>query len=126
MSSMDHYRKYVLIALPLLIIHTTEEYLTNFWNTDGGIQFIGGYLNVAPIMVYTAINVAWFLFLIFLLFRWNTLLLLLFGLMFVLKLDHPVHSLILGSYYSGVVTSIPLIILGFFFWKAFLKEKMII
>ena len=122
---MVHYKIYVLIALPLFAIHVAEEYLTAFYSVDPSTQFVAAYLNVAPLIVYTSIQVILFLFLSFLIFKRNALLLFLFGLILVLELDHLIQSVILGRY-EAVITSIPLLVLGFFFWQKFIKERMLI
>ena len=122
---MAHYNIYVMIALPLFVIHVAEEYLTAFYSIDPSTQFVAAYLNLAPLIVYTSVQIILFLFLFFLIFRQNAPLLFLFGLILVFELDHVIQTLISGQY-QAVITSIPLIILGFFFWKQLFKEKMLI
>ena len=124
MMSMTGCRSYVLIAFPLFAIHVVEEYLTGAYALDPATQLMAAYLNIAPFAIFAGIATLLFLFLIYLLYNENVLTLLIFGLALAVELSHPIYSLVSGSYFA-VITSIPLIVLSFFFWKKFLKERML-
>ena len=118
-------KKYILVVFPLFFLHAVEEYSTNFYAMDPSTQWAATLLHISAFSVFVGIQMVVALFLLFLLFRPNTLLLAAFGLILLVEFDHPIHTLFSRGYYPGVITSIPLILLSLFFWRDFIRSKML-
>ena len=119
-------KSYILAAFPLFLLHAIEEYSTNFYVIDPSTQWAAAFLHVSPLAVFVGVQAIVALFLLCLLLKQNILLLAAFGLVLLVELDHPIHALFAGGYYPGVITSIPLVILALFFWKNFIKNKVLL
>ena len=119
-----------LVSIPLFVAHGLEEYFTGFYAVDSHVRFVFGFLEpfaslqdiflAFQIFFWTALVVAYILFTKRI---WPIQLPFLLGLVFVYELHHVYKMYITGSYYPGVVTAIPLLLLGFFFWKELLRQK---
>ena len=118
-------RNYTLVALPLFILHTLEEYYFNFINTDKSIGWLADILNISRAGAYWTVQILLFAFLLWLLFHrpankfWSIVL----GIIFAVELSHLWKALVSGSYAPGFWTAIPLVVLGVLFWKELLMKK---
>lgn len=118
-----------VISIPVFIAHGLEEIFSNFYNIDWSTKIVFGFLNemsvpqatfiVFQIMMWLALMVFAFLIVSE---QWRLRLLFLPGIIFIVELHHIWNALGAGSYYPGVITAIPLTIIGFFFWKELLKQ----
>ncbi len=109
------------ISIPLFIIHAFEK-------------FIGGLLKIDPVFRWIEIRGfsvhAFYFFEQCLLigmiacaiYKPKRLLLLFIGLIFIFELTHIIPAIQQMSYYPGLITAIPLVILGVFYWKALLPK----
>lgn len=114
-----------IISIPFFIAHGLEELFNGFYNIDSSVKVIFGFLNemsvpqatfwVFQIMIWLALIVFAFLIANE---KWRLRLLFLPGIIFIFELHHIWKAVESWSYYPGVITAIPLTIIGFFFWKA--------
>lgn len=116
-----------LIAIPFFIAHEIEEWLTNFWDTDALTKFVSQYFQTISQATFVGWNAAFILSLIaiFLVLKGGKSTLFVMwalGFIFIFELNHAIKALASFSYYSGAITSIPLLIIGFFFWKELIKQ----
>ncbi len=44
------------------------------------------------------------------------------GFIYFYELNHLFHAILQGNYYPGLITSLPLPIIGFFFWKELIRN----
>jgi hypothetical protein len=117
------------LSIPLLIAHGLEEIFTNFY-IDSHVAFVFGWLTNLPAMeaLFVLFQIMLWLTLIisYLLLlgpKWQFRLMLIPGIIFVYELHHAYKAIEIGGYYPGLVTAIPLYILGFFFLKELLKTS---
>lgn len=113
-----------LVSIPLFIFHGLEEYFTGFYSIDSfsrfvfqnfeGMDVLQATFLVFQIMIWLLLIVA---FLSIIGGRWHLRLMTILGLVFVFELHHIIKVLVSWSYYSGSVTAIPIVVVGFFFWK---------
>ena len=117
------------ISIPFFIAHGLEEYFTGFYNMDNISKFVFRPFETMTIMQATFLLfqiMFWLLLIIYFLLitneKWRLRLMIIPGLIYILELNHLWEALSLGGYYPGAITSIPLIILGFIFWKEFIRN----
>lgn len=107
-----------------------EEYLTRFYDGDPifaiffrlfrGMSF--------PQAIFLELQVLlWVLFTTLFLVLLNKRILnlavcTLFGLIFIVEIHHLLHALLIRNYYPGLITSIPLLVLGYVYWRELIKE----
>ncbi|RJQ34112.1 HXXEE domain-containing protein [Candidatus Parcubacteria bacterium] len=118
-----------LISIPLFIIHGLEEIFMGFYNIDSQVDFWFGNLNSLPtsqatfilfqIMIWLMLIVA---YLLLLGPKWQLRLMFIPGIIFVYELHHLYKAVEVGGYYPGLITAIPLYIVGFLFWKELVKN----
>lgn len=118
-----------LLSIPLFIAHGLEEILTGFYKTDSQVEFWLGRLNFLPTPQATFILfqiMIWLMLIISYLLllgpKWQLWLMFIPGIVFVYELHHLYKALGTGGYYPGIVTAVPLYILGFFLWKELIKN----
>ncbi|MBY0539200.1 HXXEE domain-containing protein [Patescibacteria group bacterium] len=117
-----------VFSAPLFIAHGLEEIYTGFYAIDSHVAFAFGWLANLPtlqglfvlfqIMLWLTLIIS---YLLLLGPKWQFRLMLIPGIIFVYELHHAYKAIAMGGYYPGLVTAIPLYILGFFFWKEWLK-----
>ena len=110
--------KLIVISIPLFLIHAVEEYLTGFYNGDETISFLGTTLGMSPLSIFILLQIFLFAVILVVLLRKSRIRkigLIVFGLILLLELSHPVSSLIGGQYTPGLYTSVPIIIIGVFY-----------
>ena len=54
--------------------------------------------------------------------KWRLRLMFLPGIIFIVELHHPWSAITSWDYYPGLITSIPVLIVGFLFWKELLNN----
>lgn len=114
--------KLILISIPLFLIHAIEEYSTGFYNSDNTIVFLGKVSNIDPVLIFFLLQILLVAFLVFLLASKGRLRktgVIIFGLVLLLELSHPVAGLIQGSYVPGLYTSLLILAIGIpYFYKS--------
>lgn len=117
------------ISIPVFIAHGLEEFFNNFYNIDWSTKLVFGFLNgmSVPQATFLVFQIMLWLALIVFAFliaseKWRLRLMLLPGIIFLVELHHPWSVITSLGYYPGAITSIPLLILGFLFWKELLKN----
>ena len=118
------------ISKPFFIAHGMEEYFNGFYDIDWSTKLVFGFLNemsvpqatflVFQIMLWLALTVFSFLLASE---KWRLRLMFLPGIIFIVELHHPWSVITSWGYYPGAITAIPLLILGFLFWKELLTKK---
>jgi len=121
--------KIPLWSLPLFIAHGIEEYLTFNYSFDPTFVLMGNYLGISAQSSFLVFQLIWWLLLIVAIALVKKRILILsqlavlsLSVVYLLELEHIVSAIKMGSYYSGLITAIPLIILGFFYWKELAKR----
>ena len=122
------------LSILLFIAHGIEEIATRLYSTDSHVAFLFGKLATLPtlqalfilfqIMIWLVLIVG---YLLLLGPKWQLRLMFVPGLIFIYELHHLYKAIDVGGYYPGLVTAIPLYIVGFFFWKELfinLKSKI--
>jgi len=125
-------QKLFLLSIPLFIAHGLEEILTGFYNIDSQVDFWFGGLNSLPtpqatfilfqIMIWLMLIIA---YLLLLGPKWQLRLMYIPGIIFVYELYHLYKAIEVGGYYPGLITAIPLYVVGFLFWKELIKNYKI-
>jgi len=117
-----------LLSILLFIVHGLEEYFTGFYNTDSHVQFVFAYFaQMAPLQAtFLMFQIMLWLLLIvsYLLIRgerWQLWLLLIPGIIFIYELHHFYKALTIGGYYPGLVTALLFPIVGYLYWREWLK-----
>src|SRR3990167_5994168 len=117
------------ISIPLFVIHGLEEILNGFYNVDWSTKLAFGFLYGMPVpeATFWVFQIMLWLALIVFAFlitseKWRLRLMFLPGIIFIVELHHPWSAITSLGYYPGVITSIPLVIIGFLFWKELLKN----
>jgi len=117
------------ISIPVFIAHGLEEILNGFYNFDWSTKIVFGFLNgmSLPQATFVVFQIMLWLALIIFAFlitseKWRLRLMFLPGIIFIVELHHPWSAITSWGYYPGVITSIPLVILGFLFWKELLSN----
>ena len=117
------------ISVPVFIAHGLEEILNGFYNVDWSTKIVFGFLNgmSLPQATFVVFQIMLWLALIIFAFlitseKWRLRLMFLPGIIFIVELHHPWSAITSLGYYPGVITSIPLVIIGFLFWKELLSN----
>lgn len=117
------------ISIPIFIAHGLEEFFNNFYNIDWSTKLVFGFLNQmsVPQATFLVFQIMLWLALIVFAFliaseKWRLRLMFIPAIIFVVELHHPWSVIQSWSYYPGAITAIPLIILGFLFWKELLRN----
>lgn len=117
------------ISIPIFIAHGLEEFFNNFYNIDWSTKLAFGFLNQmsVPQATFLVFQIMLWLALIVFAFliaseKWRLRLMFIPAIIFVVELHHPWSVIQSWSYYPGAITAIPLIILGFLFWKELLRN----
>lgn len=118
-----------LLSIPLFVAHGLEEILTSFYNIDSQVEFWFGRLNSLPTPQATFILfqiMIWLMLIIgYLLLlgpKWQLRIMFVPGIIFVYELHHLYKAFEAGGYYPGLITVIPLYVVGFLFWKELIKN----
>ena len=116
-----------VVALILIYLHGLEEVLTGFHHVDSFMEFGGRVFNTSPENFYWVSHLLWWLGapIIFLIFRNKPIilpLLALFGTVFFIEIHHLVKSLLVQSYYPGMITAFLYPIFGVYFYKELIQK----
>lgn len=116
------------LSIPLFVLHGIEEYRAGFYRVDELYRFFfRPFLkmqgNQATFIVFQIMF--WFLlsssFLLLVSEHWRLRMLTVLGIVFVVELHHIWRAVISWSYYPGLITALPLSVVGFFFWQELMK-----
>ena len=117
------------ISIPLFVIHGLEEILNGFYNVDWSTKLAFGFLYGMPVpqATFWVFQIMLWLALIVFAFlisseKWRLRLMFLPGIIFIVELHHLWSAITSWSYYPGLISSIPVLIIGFLFWKELLKN----
>lgn len=117
------------ISIPFFIAHGLEELMNGFYNIDWSVKIMFGFLNemTVPQATFWVFQIMlWLALIVFALLisgeKWRLRLMFLPGIIFVVELHHIWKTMSSLDYYPGVITAIPLAIIGFLFWKELLKS----
>lgn len=118
---------FLLLSL-VFIAHGFEELLTGFYNIDSHVAFVFGF-----VQAWTPIHAAFFVFqiMMWLLFiisfflilgpKWQLRLLVIPGLVIIYEFHHFYKAIEIGVYYPGFFTALLFPILGYWYWKEWMK-----
>jgi|SRR3989338_1005830 len=122
-------RTIFIISIPFFIAHGLEELFNSFYNIDWSVEVIFGFSNEMPVpqATFWVFQIMMWLALIVIAFlisgeKWRLRIMFIPGIIFIVELHHIWKALETWNYYPGVITAIPLTILGFFFWRELLKN----
>lgn len=109
------------VALPLFIIHAVEEFSTGLLKIDPFFRWVGakGFSVTTFYIVEQILLVA---ILLWAIYKPKRPILILIGFLFIFEITHVVPALQTMSYYPGIVTAIPLVIVGIFYWKTIMTR----
>ena len=118
-----------IISIPVFIAHGLEEFFNVFYNIDWSTKLVFGFLNgmSVPQATFLVFQIMLWLALIVFAFliandKWRLRLMFLPGIIFIVELHHPWSVITSWGYYPGAITAIPLLILGFLFWKELIRN----
>ena len=117
------------ISIPFFIAHGMEEIFNGFYNVDSIAKLIFGFLNGMSVSQATFIVFQFMLWLVLIVFaflisseKWRLRMMFLPGIIYIVELHHIWTAVKIWGYYPGLVTALPLVILGFLFWKELIKN----
>ncbi len=121
-------RPIVLTAIPLFILHAVEEYFTNFYHVDESYLWVRNTILLGisnDTLAFVAYQTVFILLLLiaYVFVQRQKVVAVLIGLVFVLELSHLFLGLMEGRYYPGLVSSLPLIGVGFVYWHTLLYRS---
>ena len=118
-----------LLSIILFIAHGTEELATGLYNVDRHVKFMFGFVenltsihaafSVFQIMLWLILIIS---YLLILGPKWQLRLMFIPGLVFIYELHHIYKAIMVGGYYSGLITALLFPIVAFFFWKELIKN----
>ncbi len=114
------------LALGAMLLHTIEEYVTRLYGVDPFIVSVSQHFSINAIGIYLAIQALVLALIVFLIWlvrqnKFNKPLTFIFGILFVFELIHPYDSIREWNYYPGLYSGMLLVIIGYFYWKEWLK-----
>ena len=117
------------ISIPVFIAHGLEEFFTGFYNVDWSTKLVFGFLNSMSVPQATFLVFQIMLWITLIVFaslisneKWRLRLMFLPGVIFLAELHHPWSVITSWDYYPGAITAVPLLILGFLFWRELFKN----
>ncbi len=111
----------IKIALPFFLLHAGEEFLFRYDLIDPTFQWIGSLVHLSSATVFLIEQLLVGALLIIAIWKPNKILSFIIGIAFLFELAHPINAFVAHSYAPGLLTSIPLIFLGFLFWRGLIK-----
>ncbi len=115
-------RKYYIISLALFILHALEEYLTHFYSVDWSLNYLSSLINLTPATIWLSLQVVGIVLIVILISKKNiTFLSFILGFVLVFEITHVLPAITTRSYYSGLLSAIPILIFSYFYWKKLLK-----
>lgn len=120
-------KKYLISIGILFVLHTLEETLFSFWNTDYFTLLVSSRLNIPAVVIYVGIQVGLYLFLAYLIFgKSSRVALFVLGFILLFELTHIVVAISSHSYTPGLLTGILLLIAALPFFSNLLNTKKVI
>jgi YHS domain-containing protein len=115
----------------VFVLHGTEEWWAGFYAVDPvfawASRFSGSEAEAAFIGFQLTLWTLLALFVTMLMGpRWRIRALMVFGVIMVAELEHPVVSIVQGDYYPGTLTSLLFLPLAFVFWKELLRVRKMV
>ncbi len=111
--------KLIGIALLLFILHTLEEAIFGFWNTDASTLWASGFTGLPPIMIYWLVQLVLYFLLLLILFvprirGWSWALALL-GVVLLFEFQHLIVAVQSQHYEAGLYSGSILGLFGVFY-----------
>ena len=110
------------LSIPLLIAHSLEEYLTDFYNFNPVLM--RGMQSIVENPILTFLVMLWLVLIVIAIMitnqRWRLYLAVFPGLLFTFELHHWVEFFIDWRYAAGEVTAAIFPVFLYFFWKEWL------
>ncbi|OGI68833.1 hypothetical protein A3A05_02410 [Candidatus Nomurabacteria bacterium RIFCSPLOWO2_01_FULL_41_12] len=117
------------LSIPVFIAHGMEEIFNGFYNVDWSAKLMFGFLNGMSVSQATFIVFQFMLWLVLVVFalliaseKWRLRLMFLPAIIYIVELQHIWMAVKTWSYYPGLITAAPLVIIGLFFWKELIKN----
>ena len=118
-----------IVSVPLFIAHGLEEIFNDFYNIDWSARLMFGFSENMPVSQATFIVFQVMLWLALIVFAfliasegWRLRVMFIPGIIYIIEFQHILKALVSWNYYPGLITAIPLVILGFLFWKELIKN----
>lgn len=116
---------FLVLAL-LFVIHGLEEYFTEFYSIDWSYRSLFGSLSDIPqVFLLYQLGLWLLLLLTFLLLKRGkriTWLLMAWGVISILELQHVYAALTQGSYYPGLITSLLFPVVAVYYWRELFRN----
>ena len=112
----------LLISIPLFGLHALEEYIFKFYLLDPSFAWVGNIFNYTPATVFLVEQVLGLFLILLTIYKPRKILLVIIGLIFIVEISHPIIA-IFSHLYAGLLTSIPLIVVGILYWKNLLSRE---
>ena len=116
------------LSIPLFIAHGIEEIVTSLYSIDSHVAFMFGKLAMLPTMqaLFILFQVMlWVVLIVWYLLirseRWQLWLMALPGVIFIYELHHFYKALAVGGYYPGLLTALLFPIIGYLYWREWIK-----
>ena len=114
------------LSIPLFVIHGTEEYWLGFYNIYPSIQSVAAHFQTIPQAGFFVFQIMyWLMLLVMFAFslggKWQFIPLAILGCVYFYELQHPFTAVLRGSYYPGLLTSLPFPIIGILYWKELIQ-----
>jgi hypothetical protein len=123
-------KKLIHISVPLLIIHSLEEFYFSLTSVDPFTSFVSKYFGLTNDVTYFLGQLVLFIFLAVLL----VLILLhkninyggfIIGVILIFEFTHVYPAIISGSYYPGFASGFILFVIGVGYWYKLMKIKFL-
>ncbi|MHB8710143.1 MAG: HXXEE domain-containing protein [Minisyncoccota bacterium] len=124
MKSTANIIKFLKLAIPLFIVHAIEEYSTGLLDLDPIFRWVTAH-NLPTITLYWIEQIILVALLVWTTYRPNRWFMIFIGLLFIFEITHIIPALRQMSYYPGLVTAVPLLLLGLLYWRELIKGKEI-
>jgi|GEM_PF-4964330 len=113
--------KIIIAAIPLFLLHAWEEYTYQFYLTDPTFDLVSEVFKTSALSIFLTEQVVLTTLLLVALYWQKRTFLILAGLIFVFELTHVYTALRSFSYAVGLITSLPLLVLGVLYWRKLLS-----
>ena len=114
------------LSIPFFIIHGVEEYWFGFYDVYPLFHSTATIFQTTPQGIFLVFQIMWWLMLLMVFLtslggEWQLIPMTMLGLIYLYELNHPFGALFQGSYYPGLLTSLPFPIIAFLFWRELLR-----
>jgi hypothetical protein len=110
------------VSILFFVLHALEEYLFKFYLIDPSFAQVGKIFNYTPGIIFIAEQIFGLALLLITIYKPHKILLVIVGLVFIIEVSHPIIAIV-SNVYAGLLTSIPLILLGILYWKNLLTRE---